>query len=149
MPAANKSAASPSADADDFAWRVMRSCWQGDKSSFDELHAPYCIMHRTPFKHYSGRDAVFDYFQGLRRVMGEVCFSVDHVASLPCAVNGTQLAIRWSASGTHAAEFMGVPATGKPLYILGVSHLECLESKVIIGTTIFDDLALLSQMIAD
>ena len=42
---------------------------------------------------------------------------------------------------------MGVPPTGKPIYILGVTHWRCIAGRIAIEMTVFDDLAVLSQVL--
>jgi predicted ester cyclase len=135
----------PRDDPDAFALRVLSSCWHGDRETFNSTHAPYTALHRTPFRHYSGRDAVFDYYQQLRSVLGNVRLSVDHVASQPFSSNGSDIAVRWTVSGTHEGDMMGVAPTGKAILILGVTHWHCIADHIAIETTIFDDLAVLSQ----
>ena len=132
-----------------FAWKVLSSCWRGDKDVFDTTHAPYSVLHRSPFRHYSGRDAVFEYYQNLRNILGHVHFSVDHIASQPFSDNGVDIAVRWTASGTHDGEVMGVAPTGKPMFILGITHWHCIADHIAIETTIFDDLAVLSQTLVN
>lgn len=132
-----------------FAWRVLNSCWQGDKETFDSTHAPYSVMHRSPFRHYSGRDAVFSYFQDLRRFLGNARISVDHVASQPFGSNGTDIAVRWTVAGTHDGDLTGIAPTGKPMFVLGATHWHCIAGRVAIENTIFDDLAVLSQTLVD
>ena len=107
------------------------------------------MLHRSPLRHYSGRNAVFDYYQSLRRILGDAQFSIDHVASQPFAENGTDVAVRWTAAGYHEGEVMGVAPTGKPLFLLGVTHWRCVGDRVASETTVFDDLAVLSQTMVD
>jgi predicted ester cyclase len=140
-------AVDPVEDPTAFAWRVLTACWTGDRATFDTLHAPYCVLHRSPFRHYSGRAAVFDYYQSLRRIIGDLRFSVDHVATQSLSTNGIDIAVRWSVSGTHAGAVMGVPPTGRPIYILGVTHWRCIAGRIAIEMTVFDDLAVLSQVL--
>ena len=137
----------PAADPTTFAWRVLTACWTGDRKTFDTAHAPYCVLHRSPFRHYSGRIAVFDYYQSLRDIIGDLRFSVDHVATQPLSTNGIDIAVRWSVTGTHAGTVMGVPPTGLPIYILGVTHWRCVAGRIAIEMTVFDDLAVLSQVL--
>ncbi len=139
----------PREDPDAFAWRALASCWYGKRDVFDALHAPYNTLHRSPHRHYSGRDAVFDYYQNLRQIMGDARISVDHVASQPFSHNGVDIAVRWSAAGFHDGEVLGVAPTGKPLFILGVTHWHCIANRIAVETTIFDDLAVLSQTLVD
>ncbi len=138
----------PREDPTAFAWRVLASCWSGDKEIFDTTHAPYSVLHRSPMRHYSGRDAVFAYYQSLRAIMGDVRFSVDHVATQSFSDNGIDIAVRWTATGRHAGEVMGVAPTGRPLFIMGVTHWRCIAGRIAIEMTVFDDLAVLSQALA-
>ena len=132
-----------------FAWRVIGSCWSGDRDIFETTHAPYSVLHRSPFRHYSGRNDVFDYYQHLREVVGDAKFSVDHVASQPFSDNGIDIAVRWTAAGYHEAEVSGMKPTGKPMFVMGVTHWRCITEHVAIESTIFDDLAVLSQTMVD
>lgn len=132
-----------------FAWYVLNSCWRGDKAAFDDSHAPYSVLHRSPMRHYSGRDNVFAYYQSLREILGHVRFSVDHVASQPFSTNGIDIAVRWTAAGLHEGEVMGIAPTGKPMFILGVTHWRCIAGRIAMEMTIFDDLAVLSQTMVD
>lgn len=140
---------SPRDDPEGFAWRVLNSCWSGNREVFDTTHAPYSVLHRSPLSHYSGRGAVHDYYQNLRRVMGHVHFSIDHIASQPFAENGVDIAVRWTATGFHEGEVLGVEPTGKPMFIMAVTHWRCVNDRVSAEWTIFDDLAVLSQTLAD
>ena len=139
----------PRQDPEAFAWRVLNSCWSNNREVFETTHAPYSVLHRSPLSHFSGRGAVHDYYQNLRRIMGHVHFSIDHVASQPFAENGIDIAVRWSATGFHEGEVLGVAPTGKPMFIMAVTHWRCIDDHVSAEWTIFDDLAVLSQTMVD
>ncbi|NNF16156.1 MAG: SnoaL-like domain-containing protein, partial [Gammaproteobacteria bacterium] len=139
---------SPRANPELFAWRVLASAWRADQETFDKTHAPYSVLHRSPLRHYSGRKNVFAYYQSLRKILGSVHFSIDHVASQPFGDNGIDIAVRWTVTGIHEGEVMGVAPTGNPLFIMGVSHWRCINDRIAAEMTIFDDLAVLSQTLA-
>ena len=105
------------------------------------------MLHRSPFRHYSGRNEVFGYYESLRSIIGDASFSIDHVATQSLSTNGVDIAVRWSVAGTHADAVMGVPPTNKPIYILGVTHWRCIAGRIAIEMTVFDDLAVLSQVL--
>jgi len=132
-----------------FAWRVLNSYWRGDREVFDATHTPYSVLHRSPLRHYSGRDESFHYYQNLRRIMGYVHFSVDHIATQPFGHNGVEIAVRWTASGLHEGEVMGIAPSGNPMFILGVTHWRCVNDRITAERTVFDDLAMLSQTMVD
>ncbi len=142
-----ESVVSPIDDPEAFAWRALWAVWTGNKAVFDTLHAPYCVLHRSPFRHYSGRDEVFGYYAELREILGHASFSVDHVATQPFETNGIDIAVRWTAAGMHEGEVMGVKPTGKPMFIMGVTHWRCIAGRIAIEMTVFDDLAVLSQVV--
>ncbi|MEM9181680.1 MAG: ester cyclase [Pseudomonadota bacterium] len=138
----------PADDPEGFAWQILKSCWEGDRAGFDACHAPYSVLHRSPFRHFSGRDEVFAYYQSLREALGpDLRYSVDHVAAQPFSSNGIDIAVRWSVAGSHSGTIMEIEPSGHPLFIMGVSHFRCIAGRVAIEMTIFDDLAVLSQAI--
>lgn len=136
---------SPLADPAGFARHALESCWAGDRAGFEALYAPYCVLHRSPYDYYSGRDELFAYYRALNLALGGARVSVDHVATQAFAGDGVDIAVRWTAAGSHDAELMGVAPTGKPLFILGVTHWRCIAGRIAVEMTVFDDLALLSQ----
>lgn len=138
---------SPRVDPESFAWRVLTASWAGDADRFLATHSPYSVLHRSPLRHYSGNRSVFDYYQTLATAMGDIKISVDHVASQPFAGNGIDIAVRWSATGYHKAPIVGVEATDKPLFIMAVTHWRCIADRISAEWTIFDDLAVLSQIL--
>lgn len=140
-------AANARQDPERFARRVLYSCWSGNRPVFDTLYAPYSVLHRSPLRQYSGREEIFDHYERLRAIVGGANFSVDHVAAVPFSGNGIDIAVRWTAAGTHDADFNGIAPTGKPMFILGVTHLRCVDNRIISESTVFDDLALLSQVV--
>lgn len=145
VPIALERPVTPREDPTAFAWRVLHSCWRGDRDLFDTTHAPYSVLHRSPLSHYSGRAAVYDYYTNLRRILGDVHYSVDHVSSQPFAQNGIDIAVRWTVTGNHRGEVLGVKPTGKPMFLMGVTHWRCVNDRISAEMTIFDDLAVLSQ----
>lgn len=137
----------PDDDPAAFAWRVLAACWSGDRETFDRYYAPYAVVHRSPLRHFSGRQNIFDYYSNLRAVVGGARFSVDHVARQPFSHNGIDIAVRWTVAGYHDADVYGIKPAGKPMFLLGVTHLRCIAGRIASETTIFDDLAVLSQIV--
>ncbi len=137
----------PLEDPQAFAWRVLSASWRGDRADFDSCYAPYVYMHRSPQRQYSGRDAVFAYYRGLDEMLDAPNFSVDHVASQPFSNNGMDIAVRWTAAGQHVRHYGNVAPTGKAVFILGATHWRCIDGRIASEVTVFDDLAVLSQLL--
>ena len=112
-----------------------------------DRYAPYAVLHRSPVERYSGREAVKGHYADLQRAFGNPRISLDHVACQPFGSGGMDIAARWTAAGSHADTFAGTAATGKPVFILGVSHWRTAAGRVVAEWTVFDQLAVLAQIL--
>ena len=112
-----------------------------------DRYAPYAVLHRSPVERYSGCDAIAEHYADLRRAFGDPRISLDHVACQPFGSGGLDIAARWTAAGSHADTFAGTAATGKPVFILGVSHWRTAAGRIIAEWTVFDQLAVLAQIL--
>ena len=130
----------------DFAHDVLTNCWvKGDHKALESVYAPYCLLKRAPLGIYSGRDRVLEHYANWRDVFPDASLSIDHVCSQPFDRNSQRVAVRWSVAGFHRNEFSGIPATGKPIYILGVTHWQLVDGRISAEWTVFDELAMLAQ----
>lgn len=57
-----------------------------------------------------------------------------------------KVAVRFTLQGTQTGEFMGIPATGKPMTISAIALLQIADGKVTELRGIFDQLGLLQQL---
>ena len=112
-----------------------------------DCYAPYAVLYRSPVERYSGRDAITEHYADLRRAFGNPRISLDHVACQPFGSGGLDIAARWTAAGSHADTFVGTAATGKPVFILGVSHWRTAAGRIVAEWTVFDQLAVLGQIL--
>lgn len=130
-----------------FARKAIGSAWRGDAQTWAEVHAPYSVMHRGPFTHFSGREAIFDYYKQLRNGLGEPRFSVDSVVAQHVGNSGIEIAARWSVAGYHQSELFDLPASGRPVYVMGATHYQCFGGRIVAEHTVFDGLAVISQLL--
>jgi predicted ester cyclase len=76
---------------------------------------------------------------------GDARVQVDHVASVNQGED-TQVAVRWSMTGTHdGGALYGVPS-GERVYILAVTHWTMRGGRIVNEVTIFDEVALMRQI---
>jgi len=59
---------------------------------------------------------------------------------------GDTVVTRWTATGTHQGELMGIPATGKQATTAGINIDRVAGGKLVGGWGIFDQLGLLQQL---
>jgi predicted ester cyclase len=135
-------------DPEQFSQQVLNALWMtGDATSIESAYAPYAVLHRSPIEIVSGRVAIAEHYAGLRGAFDCTAASVDHIAVQAAGEHALHVAARWSVCGIHAGEYLGVAATGKPFYIMGVSHRRIVDGRIAVEWTVFDSLALLSQLL--
>lgn len=57
-----------------------------------------------------------------------------------------KIAVRWTGTGTHKGDFMGIPATGKHVSVTGITVDTFKDGKVVESWTNYDALGLLHQL---
>lgn len=138
------------ADADEtlLATEFLAAQWaSADIPTRWDRYAPYAVLHRSPVERYSGREAIAVHYESVRRAFGDPRISLDHVACQPFGRDGRDVAARWTLAGSHADTFAGIAATGKPVFILGVSHWRTMAGRIVAEWTVFDQLAVLGQIL--
>jgi steroid delta-isomerase-like uncharacterized protein len=59
---------------------------------------------------------------------------------------GDRVVARWTGSGTHEGELMGVPPTGKPIAVEAISIFRIAGGKIAEEWTVWDALGVLQQV---
>jgi predicted ester cyclase len=130
----------------EFVLNVLENCWvTGNRSMLEQAYAPYSVLHRAPQQTYSGIEQILAHFAKWRTVFPRASISVDHICSQPFNRSDSLIAVRWSIAGEHKATFSGCEASGKPIYILGVTHWKVIDKRIIAEWTVFDELAVMAQ----
>jgi len=57
-----------------------------------------------------------------------------------------QVVVRWSATMTHRGDALGIPATGKPVRITGITIVRIANGQIVEGWDNWDQLAMLEQI---
>ncbi len=83
----------------------------------------------------------------IRAVLHQPSFSIDHVAARPLPYEDNAVAIRWRLAGKHAAAGVWGDASGRELLIMGISHYRIRSGKIMEDFTVFDELAVLRQVL--
>ena len=139
---------SAGADPQQFSQQVLNALWMtGDSTTIESAYAPYSVMHRSPIEIISGRPSIAEHYAGLRGALDCTAASIDHVAVQSAGEHAVHVAARWAVCGMHAGEYLGVAATGKPVYIMGVTHRRIVDGRIAVEWTVFDSLGVLSQLL--
>jgi|Marorgknorr_s2lv_3_1036020.scaffolds.fasta_scaffold13925_2 predicted ester cyclase len=140
--------APPSTSAAEFALQMIANNLAGGSDRLASSgYAPYAVLYRSPIELYSGRDAIGAHYAHLRNAIRVVGITIDHVAVQPADSQGIHIAVRWTAAGTHTGDYLGLPASDRPVYILGSTHWRVENNRVAREWTVFDGLGVLSQLV--
>ena len=60
--------------------------------------------------------------------------------------NGDKLVVRWTNSGTHVGEFLGIPPTNKSFLVAGIDIYRLEGGKLVEHWHVIDQLSLLQQL---
>lgn len=110
------------------ATRWMEEGWQkGNVRMVDELHAPGFVDHAS-----AGRDAGREGFkQGIAQLYAAFpdFYAVTEDMLVDAQVG--QVAVRWTATGTHRGTFLNIPPTGKRIAFTGIEIIR-VENELIV-----------------
>lgn len=59
---------------------------------------------------------------------------------------GDEVAVRWSAEGTHRGELLGIPGTGHPIIIRGMTWLRISNGRIVEGWDAWNQGRLVSEL---
>ena len=83
----------------------------------------------------------------LRAALHGVRFRLDHWAARPLPDGDVAVAIRWRLTGRHLGKGVWGDPSGRDLLILAVSHYRLRGGRIIEDITVFDELAILRQIV--
>ncbi len=94
--------------------RRQRAWDARDAAALAVTHAPDGIVHSPMFGELNGREAIAASYDKLFRTFPDWTFG-----DQPLVIDGDRVVQLFTASATHSAEFMGLPATGRHFKITG------------------------------
>ena len=103
------------------------------------------LLHSVSGRELQGHDEINLFYLQFLSTLSDIHFSVDYV----CHQNTdeyTDIAVRWSLTGIHSGQVLYGKPTGTELYILGESQYRMKAGKIIEEWTIFDELAIWTQV---
>lgn len=123
--------------------RLNEDVWnRGDLAVIDQLladeftttvvGAPEPIRGREGFKHFVGM---------YRSAFPDMNLRIDEQVA-----EGDVVVTRWTATGTHEGELMGIAPTGRQSTVSGITINRLSGGKIVEGFGLFDQLGLLQQI---
>ncbi|MFD8159373.1 flavin reductase [Streptomyces malaysiensis] len=99
----------------------IRSTWQavwdrGQVDALDQLLGPAYVRRRGPAAAPQDREQFKESIRAVRRAFPDLRTEIEEIVE-----EGETLAIRWRSTGSHTGDFLGVPATGRPVEVCGAT----------------------------
>jgi len=122
--------------------RFFEEVWgKGNIAVIDELTAPDFVDHNAVPGLPSGVEGLKQFVVTYRSAFPDMQISVDDLIA-----EGDKVVIRWTARGINFGPFLGMPATGKPVTVTGITIEPKVDGMTVEGWNNFDQLGMLQQM---
>lgn len=120
--------------------RAVAAANRGDLDGYMELYDASVVLHGY------GPEPID--FEGAKEFYGTLlgALSEPHLTIDDALQEGDKVAVRYTLSGTHTGELMGVPATGRSVALTGQSIFRFSGAKVVERRQAADMLGLLVQL---
>jgi len=113
----------------------------GDLSVADEIVALNYVNHNPAHGQAPGREGLKAFATLFSTAFPDCHFTIeDQIAE------GDNVVSRFTMTGTHQSEFAGVPATGKPVNMTGISIHRVTGGQIQEGWLNFDALGMMQQL---
>lgn len=113
---------------------------QGNLAIINELIASNLVYH-TPDGEISGTDGVYQLVTWMRAT-----FDGFHVSPEDLVAERDRVLVRFTDSGTHQGDGLGIPPTGKQVSWTGIDIFRLTDGKIVEGWGIADILHLMRQI---
>jgi steroid delta-isomerase-like uncharacterized protein len=115
----------------------------GDVTKYLELYGEGIKLHSGTYD-FPDKDSVEAMYRSLFTATSDLRLEIHETFG-----HGDKLAARYSVTGTHTAELMGIPATGGRIAITGITIMHFEDGKVVERWDVDDSVEVFSRMRGD
>jgi SnoaL-like polyketide cyclase len=98
-------------------------------------------------RHGYGRGFWVGCLTQIRASLHDVAYRLEHSAARPLPGGDTAVALRWSLGGAHRGHGLWGAASGRDVLVMAVSHYKVRSGLIVEDVTVFDELAVLRQIV--
>ena len=113
---------------------------KGDVDLLDELATSEYIEHDPLPGQGTGRQGLKDRVTAIATAFGQT-FTIEDVIA-----ERDRVVVRWTGSGKHVGEFMGIPPTGRSFTIAGIDIHRIEDGRIAEHWHVVDQLSLMQQL---
>ena len=122
--------------------RWFEEVWNdGRMEAIDDLMDPRCVVHGLGPTALDGPAGFKPFHASYRDAFPDVKLTIDGIVG-----EGSIVAARWSGTGTHRGNGLGLPATGRPVTFTGMTFARVENGKIVEGWNVFDQLNMFQQL---
>jgi steroid delta-isomerase-like uncharacterized protein len=123
--------------------RYFAEAWnRGDLAVLDEIVSPTYINHNPAVPGLPpGPEGLKPILAAFRQAFPDLHYTVELLIA-----EGDIVVTRWTLRATHLGEFMGIPATTKPINVTGMQVERIIDKKITEHWRQSDDLGLMQQL---
>jgi steroid delta-isomerase-like uncharacterized protein len=107
----------------------------------DETNVFNVVVHGGSGREYHGLKDLKQYFSEFYDAFPDVHFTLDDMV-----VEGDKVVKRYTMTGTHKGEFMGIPATNKKITLWGIEIDRIAGGKIVESWARYDTLGMMQQL---
>jgi steroid delta-isomerase-like uncharacterized protein len=122
--------------------RVLEEIWnQGNLDIIDDIYTPGYVFHVAGQPDIQGPDGVRQFVTMYHSAFPDLNYNIeDQIAE------GDIVVSRWTCTGTHQGEFMGIPPTGKQGIAGGMIMRHIVDGKSVEEWSVWDALGMMEQL---
>ncbi len=127
----------------DIVDRFTDKAWNGaDLDVIDELFSEDYVGHDAPNPApVHGPEGMKNFLRMYHAAMSDAHITLDDVI-----VGGDKVVTRWTGTGTHDGDLMGIPPTGKAVRFTGIRIFRLADGKIVERWGQFDVLTMMVQL---
>jgi steroid delta-isomerase-like uncharacterized protein len=116
-------------------------CTAGNLDTIDDLVTADAIHRDRDAEEYHGPEGVREWITGYRSAFPDLRVIVEEQVA-----QGDTVVTRWTTEGTHRGELWGIPPTGRPFVITGITIDRFVEDRIAESKESWDALGMLQQL---
>ena len=121
--------------------RFVEESNRANLSAYDQLLADNFVDRSMPPGYPNDREGQKQFAAMLNVAFPGGTQTVDDLVS-----EGDKVVMRWTARGTHAGEFMGIPATNRQVTVTGIDIYRVVGDKIVEHWGEWDGLGMMQQL---
>ncbi len=135
-------------DVEDFVRRAFHEIWNWRLlGKVNDCYASNVRFHGAGDRELYGTGQVRAYFMSVLAMFPNLAHQIDHLYWMGNDAEGYKVSVRWSIEGSHRGPGLYGKPTGKPVSMWGISQLTIRGGKILEEWHLFNEFAVMQQIL--